>query len=111
GVGHEDCGRGEGDAGFGIGLEAGVPGDFSPQFKFSFTDDIQMDLGGGLKDELRDLDNLQDFLGKSKASGSPTSSSLSSRIQLLSRGGAAVKAVEAVPARCRVSLPGPGSSR
>lgn len=26
-----------------------VIGDFSPQFKFSFTDDIHLDLGGGLK--------------------------------------------------------------
>lgn len=32
-----------------FGTMAAVIGDFSPQFKFSFTEDIHLDLGGGLK--------------------------------------------------------------
>lgn len=32
-----------------LGVPTAPIGDFSPQFKFSFTDDIHLDLGGGLK--------------------------------------------------------------
>ncbi|CBN77808.1 conserved unknown protein [Ectocarpus siliculosus] len=68
-----------------------VIGDFSPQFKFSFTDDIHLDLGGGLKDELRDLESFSEHGPDPHGRGGEMLALSASRAQqLLSRGGPAV---------------------
>ncbi|CAM9650043.1 unnamed protein product [Pylaiella littoralis] len=70
-----------------------VIGDFSPQFKFSFTDEIHLDLGGGLKDELRDLESFSEHGPDPHGRGGEgylMGISASRAQQLLSRGGPAV---------------------
>lgn len=56
GGGRSDEGHGDADAPElgSFSTMGAVIGDFSPQFKFSFTDDIHLDLGGGLKVRISD---------------------------------------------------------
>ncbi|CAM9198067.1 unnamed protein product [Sphacelaria rigidula] len=93
-------------------------GDFSPQFKFSFTDDIHLDLGGGLKDELRDLDSLSEplpdqHLGSKSVESYPSIMGMNvggqgglayrQQHQLLSRGGPVIKHELGLPASSTAS--------